>query len=111
METNLKKEQIYMNHFAIHLKLTQYCKLTNFPFFLNGEKFKKSKKQIPSDFLSNKITQIRELLKNIYMSGEKKIKIKRVHTRCFHLYEVQNRQNLIHGHRRENSDYFCGDGY
>ena len=45
------------------------------------------------------------------MSGEKKIKIKRVHTRCFHLYKVQNRQNLIHGHRRENSDHFCGDGY
>ena len=31
MEKNLKKYiYIYLNHFAVHLKLTQYCKSTIF---------------------------------------------------------------------------------
>ena len=68
METNLKKEQIYTNHFAIHLKLTQYYKSTKFQFLKKVKSLKKSKKQIPSAFLSNKIKQIRELLKNLCMS-------------------------------------------
>ena len=76
METNLKKEQIYTDHFAIHLKLTQYYKSTKFQFFKKVKSLKKSKKQIPSAFLSNKIKQIRELLKNIYMSGEKRLESK-----------------------------------
>ena len=28
MENNLKYIYIYLNHFAVHVKLTQYCKST-----------------------------------------------------------------------------------
>ena len=33
MENNLKNTDIQLNQFAIHLKLTQYCKLTVLQFF------------------------------------------------------------------------------
>ena len=42
MEKNLKKKgqidiRVYVNHFALHLKLTQYYKLTMFQFLKKAE--------------------------------------------------------------------------
>ena len=50
METNLKKEQIYTNHFAIHLKLTQYCKSIKFQFFKKVKSLKNPKNRYPLPF-------------------------------------------------------------